>query len=544
MVMTHLHSRPHTLASFFVGNDPGDLDLPEAALDYCALFEQTPRSLALFRTDGRILAVNPAYTAFWDIGRQQIPADYNILLDPQLEANGVLPLIQRAFAGEVTQLPPMHYDVGSMTGGAGCKRWFLGVVYPVKDAAGSIQFMAMIHTDVTLQIEEKLASDAVARREVRHMQEILSSTADGVIMVDRQWRFTYANQQARDLISNGNEIVGLDLRDSYPLISEAAWQQLRKAMTDREPVEFQNFYPEPIHRWFRLRAFPVEEGISIFFQDCTEHRLAEKSVRENEKLAVAGRLAASIAHEINNPLESITNLLYLLEMEDAESVTSLQYIHLAQQELRRVAHITVNTLQYFRPAVLTTVTSLQELTQSVLTLFQGRIRHSGVHVESRFRNHPPFECIASEVRQIMANFLGNALDATASGGRIRIRIRPAHHPGSRAPGILFTMADTGCGMSRKTLDHLYEAFYTTKEASGTGIGLWVSHELIRKHHGYVLVKSWERLAPGRLQGGTVFQIFLPFASRISPPVPGIEAAVAAAIKLSALTSHELSHPNG
>ncbi len=534
MVMTHLHSLSTSVSGFFGSTAADHFDECDSSLDYRALFEQTPRSLILFHIDGRILAVNPAYTAFWGITLQQIPENYNILQDPQLIAKGVLPLIQRAFAGEVTQLPPMHYDVGSLTLGVERKRWFLGVAYPVCDPAGNIRFMAMSHTDITLQIEEKLASDHLARKEEHHLQQIISSSADGVAMLDQAWRFTSSNQQAREIIAGGSQIRGFCIWDAYPYLAEIGWEHFHKAMDQRVDVEFDHYYAAPVNRWYHIRVFPVEDGISIFFQDVTERRRAERLLRENEKLAVAGRLAASIAHEINNPLASINNLLYLLEIDEAQTEDSRKYISLAQQELRRVAHITVNTLQYFRPAALSAVASLQELTESVLAMFKGRIRLGGVSVVARFRPHLPLNCIASEMRQIVVNFLGNALDATPPDGRIALRVRPSCHARTGEAGILLTIADTGCGMSRETLDHLYEAFYTTKESSGTGIGLWVSHDLIRKHRGQILVRTRE---PGvSKHGGTVFEIFFPFDNGIAESAESMKGALTSAVKLSALTS--------
>ena len=431
----------------------------------------------------------------------------------------------------------MLYDAGTLTGGVECKRWFMGVVYPVCDPAGKIRFMAMIHTDITRQVEEKLASDHLARKEEHHLQQIITSSANGVAMLDQAWRFTYSNQQAREIISGGAQIRGMPIWETYPALAEFAFEHFHKAMDERVHVEFDHFYPEPVSRWYHIRVSPVEDGISVFFEDFTERQRAEKLLRENEKLAVAGRLAASIAHEINNPLESINNLLYLLEIDDAQSDASRKFISLAQQELRRVAHITVNTLQYFRPAALSTVTSLQDLTESVLAMFKGRTRLSGVSVETRFHDHPPLNCIASEMRQILVNLLGNALDATPAGGKIFIRINPAHHARTNEAGIFLTVADNGSGMSRNTREHLYEAFYTTKESSGTGIGLWVSHDLVRKHRGEIRVRSTEAQYAAASRGGTVFRVFFPFDNGIAESAISMKEAMTSAVKLSAVTSH-------
>ena len=461
-------------------------EIQQSTLNFYDIYEQLPLSAVTFDTRGRVLIANLAYTREWGITVDQLPADYSILHDAQMESSGVMPILQRAFAGETIELPPLQYDIGSVVSGVTSSRWFRGIFHPVRDDLGVIRQIVAIHTDVTEQENTRLAVQAHAAHEERLVRETLECTTDGVIHVDRNWNYLYLNKTAIDLVSVGRQLVGKNMWEEFPgAVYGKMWVAYHKTMYERVAAEAEEFYGEPLNMWLHVRSFPTTEGVAIFFRDITEHRRTEKALRDNEKLVVVGRLAASIAHEINNPLESVANLLYLLQSEPGMSRNALQYVDLAQQELRRVALITINTLKFFRQPAAPSQGSILEIIGSVLTLFQGRLRQNNVRIQTRYRAHAEFTCYAAELRQVFANFLGNAIDATPSGGSISLRVRPTADACHSGPGILVTIADTGCGMSAHTIAHLYEAFFTTKEIMGTGLGLWVSAELIHKHAGCV-----------------------------------------------------------
>ena len=236
-----------------------------------------------------------------------------------------------------------------------------------------------------------------------------------------------------------------------------------------------------------------------------EHtRLAEEALRKSEKLAVAGRLAASIAHEINNPLESVTNLLYLIRnatsLDDAK-----QYCELAEKELRRVSEIATQTLRFYRQQSEATRLDVTQITDSVLSLYQGRLHSHQVKVVCDYRTHASLLCYAGELRQLVANLVSNALDAMKHTGTLTLRLRDARGVDGR-DGVRLTIADTGSGIPATVREHIFEPFITTKGATGTGLGLWVSAEILRKHEGSMTFRS--STTPGR--SGTAFSIFLPF----------------------------------
>lgn len=278
----------------------------------------------------------------------------------------------------------------------------------------------------------------------------------------------------------------------------------QEAVTPREPQArtwIVNLYPigtedEPI-RW-----------VGAVLVDATGRKQAEEALRRTEKLAAAGRLAASIAHEINNPLEAVTNLLYLIQQAELDTETA-QFVGMAQHELARVSEITQQTLQFYRQSTLPGPTRLNELMDSVLALHQGRLIAMQIKIERDYDPDATLYCFSGEIRQLFANLISNALDAMMpEGGAFTIRIRKANSvkdPG--VEGVLVTIGDTGCGIPRETLPHIFEPFYTTKEATGTGLGLWVSAQILQKHRATVTVRS--RIAGHAGVTGTVFRIFFP-----------------------------------
>ena len=245
-----------------------------------------------------------------------------------------------------------------------------------------------------------------------------------------------------------------------------------------------------------------------------QRRLAEDALRKSEKLAVAGRLAASIAHEINNPLESVTNLLYLIRhsstLDDAQ-----KYCGLAENELRRVSEIATQTLRFYRQQSEATRLDVTEIATSVLTLYQGRLHSHDVQVVCDFRTHASLLCYAGELRQLVANLVSNALDAMGKGGVLTLRLRNATCLAGRR-GIRVTVADTGSGIPQTLRKQNFEPFVTTKGETGTGLGLWVSAEILRKHDGHLSYRSSTR--EGR--SGTAFSIFLPFREAMPLPATG------------------------
>lgn len=261
-------------------------------------------------------------------------------------------------------------------------------------------------------------------------------------------------------------------------------------------------------RWIRSVAAPIVQGGRItggvaVNTDVTQARLQDEALRKSEKLAAVGQLASSIAHEINNPLESITNLLYLVQRSDSMEEVK-EYARIAQDELARVTEITLQTLRFHRQQSKPVQVDLADLLRTVLSLYTGRLLVRRLNVEIKLIDSPAVLCLEGEIRQVINNLLRNALDAMSEGGRLLVRMHPQTNWVDGQKGVRITVADTGEGISPDIMAHLFEPFQTTKELMGTGLGLWVSKGIVEKHSGHIGTRS--RRGAGH---GTVFTVWLP-----------------------------------
>ncbi len=240
-----------------------------------------------------------------------------------------------------------------------------------------------------------------------------------------------------------------------------------------------------------------------------ERKRIETALRNSEKLAAVGRLASSISHEINNPLESVTNLLYLIQQ--AATDRELQaYTRTALEELARVSNIVTHTLRFNRQMNAASSEKMSELLDSTVAIYEGRLKNSGIRLVRDYGDNAPVQCLASEIRQVFSNLIGNAFDATRSGGTILLRARNAVDWRTGQRGVRVTVADTGRGMDSNTLAHIFEPFFTTKGINGTGLGLWISAEILRGHEAQFRVRSSQNDG----QSGTVFSLHFPLDTQI------------------------------
>jgi len=352
------------------------------------------------------------------------------------------------------------------------------------------------------------------------LDSMLANAPIGLAFFDRRCRFVRVNQVFA-------ELTGVTLsrhlgRTVLELLAQPVAQQLEDTVLGvfktEEPVrnlELSGQGGRNGRPWtWLISAYPVRTNpqqvrwVGVIAIDASERKRSEEALRKTEKLAATGRLAASIAHEINNPLEAITNLLFLLRNFSGLEDPALNYVMMAEHEARRIAEITQQTLRFYRQSTLPTRANMADLLDSVLALYTGRLHNLNIVVERRYDAAMDLFCFSGELRQVFANLVGNAIDATASGGRLLVRARRSRNwRFAEQQGVRFAVADTGSGMEPEVSKRIFEAFFTTKEVTGTGLGLWVSHEIILKHRGLVHVRSKPAL-DGELSG-TVFQIFIP-----------------------------------
>lgn len=256
-----------------------------------------------------------------------------------------------------------------------------------------------------------------------------------------------------------------------------------------------------------LAALIAEREKLVSEQAVKETRLqAEEALRNSEKLAATGRLAATIAHEINNPLESLTNLLYLIESDRSLSIRGRRYACAAEQEIKRTAHITKQMLAFHRQSANPVDICLPELLDAVVELYGTKIEQKGITVRKQYERGTTIKGFPAELRQVFANLVGNAIEAVAQRGVIKLHAFASREWSNVGRlGVRIVVADNGAGISPETRRRLFEPFVTTKGERGTGLGLWVSSGIVQKHEGSIRVHS--SIRSGR--SGTCFSVFLP-----------------------------------
>jgi PAS domain S-box-containing protein len=395
------------------------------------------------------------------------------------------------------------------------------------EGSGSFPLPVVVHNEIGDLIDafnRMVASIAEQRSGLNDtlslLDSMLANAPIGLAFFDRRGRIVRVNQVFADMTGVSlSRHLGRTLPELLPQpVAQELENTVLRVFAAEEPVRNQELtgHGGKIGRpWTWLAsAYPVKttpqqvRWVGVIVLDASDRKRSEEALRKTEKLAATGRLAASIAHEINNPLEAITNLLFLLHNFCRLEDPALNYVAMAEHEAKRITEITQQTLRFYRQSTLPARANMGDLLDSVLSLYQGRLNTLNINLERDYDPAMDLFCFSGEVRQVFANLVGNAIDATMAGGRLLVRARRSRN--WKAPeqtGVRFAIADTGTGMEPEVRERVFEAFFTTKEGTGTGLGLWVSHEIILKHRGLVHVRS--RTAQKARSSGTVFEIFIP-----------------------------------
>jgi PAS domain S-box-containing protein len=396
--------------------------------------------------------------------------------------------------------------------------YFNFVYQPTRNSAGTVDGILVFAVEITEQVRARKQGEIreqVLERQTSEIEAIYRTAPIGLALFDAvEFRYLRLNDTQAQIVGlPAEQILGKTLTEIAPIegLHEmfeqvAAGTPIRNALLEGElPAQ------PGVQRYWTVNYFPVygEDGkvqaITAASLEITAQKRAERALIQNEKIAAVGRLASSIAHEINNPLEAVTNLLYLASLaEDAERVR--EYLESADRELRRITLIVTQTLRFYRQSTRPRAIQCEALVETILTLNQGRLLNSEISVETRLRAKHPIVCFEGEIRQVLNNLIANAVDAMPGGGRLLIRSREAKNWKSGERVLVITIADTGAGMEPRTRTRIFEPFFTTKGNSGTGLGLWISQEIVEKHMGSIHVRSSSRAGAS----GTVFCIALPF----------------------------------
>lgn len=278
-----------------------------------------------------------------------------------------------------------------------------------------------------------------------------------------------------------------------------------------------------------LTVSPVKDetgrivGAAKIARDITQRKKAERALRMTERLASVGRLAATVAHEINNPLEAVTNLIFLSRnAADMEEIR--KYLASAEEELYRIAHLTRQTLGFYRESNSAASIEVGSLITSLVTVFSSRSRGRRIELRPEILDGTDHLKVPEEIRQVVANLVSNSIDALDGGGQVRIRVSAASQSIDGRRGVRISVADPGSGIPATVRKRLFEPFFTTKKDVGTGLGLWICKSIVENHKGTIRVRS--DVTPGK--SWTVFSVFVPVEGmpQIEPRTPAMHGALA------------------
>ncbi|HZU41912.1 MAG TPA: PAS domain S-box protein [Terriglobales bacterium] len=361
-----------------------------------------------------------------------------------------------------------------------------------------------IDMDVT---GRKRAEDALYE-----LASIVESCEDAIIGKNLDGVITTWNTGAEKMFGyTADEVVGLPIATLMPRDRSDYSDQLRRGETVKQ---FETVGRRKDGTTFNIfvTVSPIRNaagtiiGVSRIARDITDQKRVEQALRLNERLAATGRLAATIAHEINNPMATLTDIIYLLDKELTGDKQIHPYVEIAKQEVARISHITTHMLSLYRESAKPVPVRIPEVVESALALYSRKIEARNIHVHLRNGVDGIVQAFPAEMRQVFSNLIVNALEAAPANGTVRLHVSHScdwKNPQTR--GVRVAIADDGCGIAPENRRRLFQPFFTTKGEKGTGLGLWVSNGIIQKHGGSIRVRS--SVAPGR--SGTCFSVFLP-----------------------------------
>ena len=371
-----------------------------------------------------------------------------------------------------------------------------------------------------IKLREKYALEIRAREE--WFRVTLTSIGDGVIATDKEGTVTFLNPVAEDLTgSTFAESKGRNIAEVFPIFNEYTHQSVENPV--KKVLEVGRVVGLANHTVLKRKdgaQIPIEDsaapirdkkgellGVILVFRDATNERKAQEVMRKTERLAAAARLAATMAHEINNPLQAVGSLIYLASSTPGAPETLVQQLNVADRELKRVSHIAQQTLGFYRESPITEFVNMPALVDSVLALYTNKLRNKDIRVERHYGDCPPLETVSGELRQVMASLLGNAADAVGKQGTITVTLGSTEEADRTMMQIV--VEDDGPGIPPEHIQHLFEPFFTTKRDVGTGLGLWLTKEIVDRQGGNIQTIPRDHGAKG-----AAFRILLPSAAKL------------------------------
>jgi PAS domain S-box-containing protein len=442
-----------------------------------------------------------------------------VIVEDMLESNifaGTPELQVFLFAGvRAVQSTPLLSSSGKLLG-------MVSTYYttPYRQPERELRLMNLLARQSADYLERKHAEEALAASSAQ-LRRFLEAAPAGLLRCSRDLRYLSANSAYAEIVGLPLEqIVGHRIVD---VIGPDAWQTLlpyAERVQKGERVEFEAIVPYAAAgpRHIHVVGMPEKEGEEVVgwfgsVTDITKFKRIEKQLQEVEKMAASGQLAASLAHEINNPLSAVINILYLLKSRSDLDPNATDLISIANDEIERVSRIVKQSLSYYRSSMVAKEVDLAELLEESLQVFSDKVQRGGIAIGKRIAPGTSIVGFADEIRQVVDNLLVNALEATPHGGRLTLCLRRSRSWRDRNElGARITIADNGCGIPKANLTRVFEPFFTTKAEKGTGLGLWVVKGIVEKHGGSIRIRS-----TGAGGGsGTVVSIFWPSAVKSNP----------------------------
>ena len=363
-----------------------------------------------------------------------------------------------------------------------------------------------------------IVQDTTARKAAEETAQrfvaIVESSDDAIISKDLRGTVTSWNPGAERIFGfTAKEMIGRPITTIIPPELRDDETRILATITKGERIE--HFETIRVKKngdivEVSLTVSPVKDeadqiiGAAKIARDITERKKAERSLLTSERLAAVGRLAATVAHEINNPLEAVTNLVYLAKTADNLREVR-EFLTSAEEQLAGVSHLTRQTLGFYRETSGARRFRTSDIVHSVISAFTARARNHSVELSSEIQEDPVIFAVPGEIRQVLANLICNSIDAIHGSGRVLVRVSAAHRACRQEAGVRIAIADTGSGIPASAFPRVFEPFFTTKRNVGTGLGLWVCKNIIATHNGTIRVRSCT--TPGL--SWTVFSVFLP-----------------------------------
>jgi PAS domain S-box-containing protein len=469
--------------------------LRQSEEQFRTLAEAIPQLCWIAHNDGRIFWYNQRCYTYTGATRDELERwGWQLAHDPQS-----VPTILERRNESISRGEPFDMVV-SLKGADGLFRPFLTRVMPLKNAEGEVVRWFGTSTDVTALREA---------HETRYRQ-LFENTLEGIARCQMLFDdhgspedFIYLEVNSAFSMSTGLEdVVGKRMTEVVPGISESnpeLFETCGRVARTGQPEKLETEI-KPLGIWLSMSVHsPERDQLVAVFDNITERKRSEEALLRAEKLASVGRMAAAIAHEINNPLEAVMNLLFLAVSTGELSASARQLLETADEELRRVAYITRQALGFYRESNAPALTSVSVVLDSAINLLKSRIKAKHALIDAELDKDVQIIAVAGELRQVFSNLLSNSLDAIDERGVIKLRLS------SRNNHVRVTIADNGKGIPRDIRGRIFEALFTTKSSVGTGLGLWVSQQIIEKHKGTIRVRS----SSDDLRRGTTFCISLP-----------------------------------